>query len=152
MHFRLFPAIAIGLCALPAAAQEIVEVPASQAGIARPDDVFGLPSGQWYVARQVTQGNEPCTPDGCEAGFTSGDLAVSVEHAKGFVQVIAGFRNCEPVAFAEVGVGAKPGRTARSDVSNLVRKVVKGAEKSCKVKAPAVPKFDAAALFPKEAQ
>ena len=48
--------------------------------------------------------------------------------------------------------GAKPGRSARGDVSNLIRKVVKGAAKSCSVKAPDVPKLDVASLFPKAAQ
>ena len=129
--------------------QEIVQVPASKAGVVLPDDLFALPPGQWFVAKQVSQGNTPCTPDACEAGFNSGDLVVSVEHAKEHVQIIAGFRGCDGVAFQEIETGMRPGSFTRSEVSSLIKKVIKGAEKSCKLKAPTVPKLDIAALFPK---
>jgi hypothetical protein len=142
---------AFSMAAVPAAAQEIVKVPVSQAGVALPEDIFGLPPGQWYVARQVSQGNEPCTNEGCETGFNSGQLAISVERAKEHVQVIAGFRGCQAVAFQEVETGINPGRSRRGEVSHLLKKVVKAAEKSCKVKAPAVPKLDVATLFPAKA-
>jgi hypothetical protein len=135
-----------------AQSQEIVEVPASKAGVALPEDIFVLPPGQWFVAKRVSQGSEPCTRDACEAGFHSGDLVVSVEHATKFVQVIAGFRGCAGVAFAEVETGNDPGKYTRGKVSDLIKQVVKGAEKSCKATAPAVPKLDVAALFPKEAK
>lgn len=131
-----------------AQSQEIVEVPQSKAGVSLPEDIFSLPPGQWYVAKQVSQGSDPCTPDACEAGFNSGSLAISVEHAKEFVRVIAGFRGCQGVAFQEVETGARPGRYSRSLVSDLLKQVVKGAEKSCKTKAPPVPKLDVASLFP----
>lgn len=131
------------------AAQEIVEVPASQAGVVLPEDIFGLPAGQWFMAKQVSQGSEPCTPDACEAGFNSGDLAVSVEHANDYVRVIAGFRGCQGVAFQEVETGVRPGSYMRGQVSKLVKDVVKGAEKSCKLKAPTVPKLDVRAMFPR---
>ena len=143
----------VALAALSAAAaaqgQEIVEVPASKSGVTLPEDIFGLPPGQWYMAKQVTQGNEPCTPDACEAGFNSGDLVVSVEHAGKFVQVIAGFRSCASVAFQELETGQNPGKSRRAELSRLMGKVVKAAEQSCKVSAPMVPKLDVAALFPK---
>ena len=43
------------------AAQEIVKVPAKDApSVARPDDLFRLPPGQWHFAKQVCTGNEPC--------------------------------------------------------------------------------------------
>ena len=129
--------------------QEIVEVPASKANVALPEDIFALPPGQWFVAKQVTQGNEPCTPEACEAGFNSGDLVVSVEHAKEYVRVLAGFRGCQGVAFQEVETGMKPGSGRRGEVSALIKAVVKGAAKSCKVKAPSVPKLDVSSLFPK---
>ena len=116
-----------------------------------PEDIFGLPAGQWYVAKQVSQGNEPCTPDACEAGFNSGDLVVSVEHAGQYTQVIAGFRGCQSVAFQELETGKSPGKSRRGELSSLMKKVVKAAEKSCKLKAPTVPKLDVAALFPKAA-
>jgi len=143
--------IALAAFAAPLPAQEIVEVPASKAGVALPEDLFGLPPGQWFVSRQVTQGSEPCTPDACEAGFNSGDLVVSVEHAGNYTQVIAGFRGCRSVAFQELETGRSPGKSGRGELSNLMKKVVKAAEKSCKVKAPEVPKLDVAALFPKGA-
>lgn len=132
--------------------QEIVEVPMSKSGVALPEDIFVLPPGQWYVSRQISQGNEPCTPDSCEAGITSGDLVVSVEHAKEYVRVIAGFRGCQGVAYQEVETGVKPGSHGRSQVSRLVKDVVNGAEKSCKLKAPKLPKLDVASLFPKPAE
>jgi len=135
----------------PAAAQDIVKVPAGKAGVSLPEDIFALPAGQWFVAKQVSQGTEPCTPEACEAGFNSGDFVVSVEHAGQHVQVIAGFRGCQGVAFQEMETGMKPGSGTRGEVSYLLKKVVKAAEKSCKLKAPAVPKLDVAALFPKGA-
>ena len=146
------------LCALaalsaPAAglAQEIVKVPVSKANVSRPDDLFNLPPGQWFVAKQLWQGGrDPCDADGCEAGFNSGDFVVSVEHAKGFVQVVAGFKTCESVGFSEVEVGSKAGSYDRGRVSDLVKKVVKGLEKTCGQKAPAVPKLDVASMFPKK--
>ena len=143
--------LAISAVAAPLQAQEIVEVPASKAGVVLPDDIFGLPPGQWYVARQVTQGNQPCTPDACEAGFNSGDLVVSVEHAGQYTQVIAGFRGCPSVAFQELETGTNPSKSRRGELSSLMKKVVKAAEQSCKLKAPDVPRLDVAALFPKAA-
>src|SRR5688572_25800075 len=121
-------------------AQEIVEIPASQAGIVLPEDLFGLPPGQWFIAKQVSQGIAPCTAEACEAGFNSGGLVLSVEHAKENVRVIAGFRGCEGVAFQELETGIRPGSYKRGQVSDLIKDVVKAAEKSCKLKAPSVPK------------
>jgi hypothetical protein len=149
---RITLILAVMAIAAPLQAQEIVEVPASKAGVVLPEDIFGLPAGQWYVAKQVTQGNQPCTPDACEAGFNSGDLVVSVEHAGNYTQVIAGFRGCQSVAFQELETGQNPGRSRRGELSSLMKKVVKAAEKSCKVKAPSVPKLDVSALFPKAAK
>ena len=147
------PMVAAAILALAtdtaADGQEIVEVPASQAGVGLPDDIFALPPGQWFIARQVTQGNAPCTPEACEAGFNSGDLVVSVEHAKEYVRVIAGFRGCPGVAFQEVETGMRPGSYKRGQVSDLIKDVVQGAEKSCKLQAPKVPRLDVSSLFPK---
>ena len=141
-------AAALTLLGAPVAAQEIVKVKASEANVSRPDDMFALPPGQWYVAKLISQGNEPCTVDSCEAGFNSGDLVISVEHAKEWTRVIAGFRNCEAVAFQEAQTGNKPGSSARGEVSHLLKKVVKAAEKSCNAKAPSVPKLDIKSLYP----
>ena len=150
MRRTLITAFALA-AASAAQSQEIVEVPASKAGVSLPEDIFVLPPGQWYVSKQVSQGSEPCTPDACEAGFNSGNLVISVEHAKEYVRVIAGFRGCQSVAFQEFETGTRPGKYSRGEVSNLIKKVVKAAEKTCKVKAPSVPKLDVAALFPKAA-
>ena len=135
--------------AASANAQEIVQVPASESGVVLPDDLFALPPGQWFVARQVSQGNAPCVPGACEAGFNSGNLVVSVEHAKDHVRVIAGFRECQGVAFQEMETGTSPGSYQRRQVSGLIKDVIKGAEKSCNLKAPRVPKLDVSSIFPK---
>jgi len=151
MRNPLIIAVAALSAAVPVQAQEIVEVPASKSGVAMPEDIFSLPPGQWYVSKLISQGSEPCTPEACEAGFNSGELAVSVEHAKDHVQVIAGFRGCQGVAFQEVETGTRPGKYSRGKVTQLIKDVVKGAEKSCKMKAPEVPPLDVASLFPKGA-
>ena len=145
----LAAAYAVMAAATATHAQEIVEVPVSKSGVVLPEDIFALPPGQWFIARQVTQGSEPCTPDACEAGFTSADLVVSVEHSKEYVRVIAGFRGCPGVAYQEVETGTKPGSYKRRQVSTLIKDVVKGAEKSCKLKAPKMPKLDVSSLFPR---
>ena len=151
MRTLILSAAALSLVATPIAAQDIVKVKASEANVARPDDIFSLPAGQWYVAKAVTQGTEPCTAEACEAGFNSGGLVISVEHANEYTRVIAGFRGCEAVAFQEAQTGIKPGASQRGEVSNLLKKVVKAAEKSCKVKAPSVPKLDVKSLYPAKA-
>jgi hypothetical protein len=144
----LLPALAFFLAAAGVQAQEIVEVPASKANVGRPDDLFNLPPGQWQVAKSLS-GSEPCVSDQCEAGFTSGDLVVSVEHAKDFVRVIAGFKGCERTAYSEVEVGSKPGKPTFGRVSKQVDRVLKGLGKQCGKTVPAVPKLEAAQLFPK---
>ena len=138
------------LLASTAPAQEIVEVPASKSGVVLPEDLFALPPGQWFVAKQVSQGAAPCVPLACEAGFNSGDFVISVEHANEFVRVIVGFKGCQGVAFQEVETGSRPGKYMRGKVWDAVKTVIKAAEKSCKSKAPDVPRLDVAALFPRE--
>lgn len=131
-------------------AQEIVKVPTSEApSVARPDDLFNLPPGQWHFARRLWEGTGSCTPDECEAGFTLGDLVVSAEHAGDFVRIIAGHRGCEATGFSEVEVGKKPGKPTFGRVRAQVVRVVKGVSKTCQLAVPAVPPLDAAQLFPK---
>lgn len=127
----------------------MVEVPASQANVARPDDLFSLPPGEWHMARLISQGSEPCTSDQCEAGFASGDLVVSVEHARDFVRIIAGFRGCERTAYSEVKVGSKPGKPTFGRVAKQVERVVKGLGKTCNMPVPAMPRLDVASMFRK---
>jgi hypothetical protein len=101
------------------------------------------------LAKSLSGGSEPCVFDQCEAGFTSGDLVVSVEHAKDFVRIIAGFKGCERTAYSEVEVGSKPGKPTFGRVSKQVDRVLKGLGKQCGMTVPAVPKLEAAQLFPK---
>jgi hypothetical protein len=145
----LVPAFALVLTPAALQAQEIVEVPASQANVARPDDLFNLPPGEWHMAKVLSGGSEQCVSDQCEAGFNSGDLVVSVEHAKDFVRIIAGFKGCERTAYSEVEVGSKPGKPTFGRVSKQVERVVKGLAKTCKMTAPTVPKLEVASLFGK---
>ena len=147
MRGSLLPALL--LLSSAASAQEIVEVPASKANVARPDDLFALPPGQWHMAKSLSGGSEACAPDQCEAGFTSGDLVVSVEHAKDFVRIIAGFKGCEKTAYSELEVGSKPGKPTFGRVAKQVNQVVKGLGKTCSMTVPAVPKLEVAQLFPK---
>jgi hypothetical protein len=149
---RVYLISAAAIAAVSAAqAQEVVEVPAGQANVARPDDLFNLPPGQWHMAKSLALGTEPCSPEHCEAGFTNGDLVISVEHAKSYVQIIAGFRQCERTAFAEVEVGDKPGKSKFGKVEKVRKKVVKGLAQTCKMTAPDVPKLEISQLFPKGA-
>ena len=133
----------------PVLAQHIEKIDASKAPtVYRPDDLFGLAPNQWHYAQHLWQGAEPCTEDQCEAGFTSGDLVLSVEHSKGWVRIMAGFRDCAPVAFSEIETSKTPGRYSRSKVEKQMAQVVKGAAKSCKVTAPAVSNISVASMFP----
>ena len=152
MHVHLLPGFAFMLLAATSAqAQEIVKVEASKANVSRPDDLFNLPPGQWQMAKSLAGGSEPCVSDQCEAGFTSGDLVISVEHAKDFVRIIAGFRNCEGTAYSEVEVGSKPGKPTFGRVSSQIKRVVKGLAKTCNMTPREVPKLEVANLFPKAA-
>ncbi|MFL6767361.1 MAG: hypothetical protein ACJ8FC_02675 [Sphingomicrobium sp.] len=137
------------LMTAPLLAQEVVKVQAKEAPtVARPDDLFALPPGQWNYAKQLWSGNEPCDAQHCEAGFTSGDLVVSVERSEKFVRLIAGFRNCEAVGFSEMEPGNKPGKYSRKKVARQVANVVKGVAKTCNMTAPSVADLDARLLFP----
>ena len=147
MRSHLIPAVALILTSAAVRAQEIVKVPATKANVARPDDLFKLPPGQWHMAKLIAAGSEPCTSDQCEAGFTSGDLVVSVEHAKNFVRIIAGSKGCERTAYSEVEVGSKPGKPTFGRVAKQVERVVKGLGKTCKMTGPAVPKLEVASMF-----
>jgi len=133
----------------PVFGQRIEEIPASKAPtVYRPDDLFKLPAGQWHYAKHLWEGSDACLLDQCEAGYTAGDLVLSVEHSKGWVRVMAGFRNCAPVAFSEIETSMSPDRYLRSHVENQVKRVVKGAAKTCKVAAPAVANLSVASMFP----
>ena len=141
--------LSAGLIAAPLAAQHIEKIDPSKAPtVYRPDDLFHLAAGQWHYAKHLWEGSDACVEDQCEAGFNSGDLVVSVEHSKGSVRLIAGFRNCAPVAFSEIETSKTPDRYLRSKVEKQVAQVVKGAAKSCKTSAPAVANISVASMFP----
>jgi hypothetical protein len=149
MHSRYALLLSAALMAAPVFAQQIEAIDASKAPtVYRPDDLFKLPPGQWHYAKGLWEGSVPCTEEQCEAGFNSGDLVVSVEHSKGWVRVMAGFRNCAPVAFSEIETSKTPGRYLRSKVEKQVAYVVKGAAKSCHVAAPAVANLSVSSMFP----
>ena len=144
---------ALSLLAAPSVAQEVVKIPAKDAPtVARPDDLYALPPGQWYFARQLWGGNEPCDDKRCEAGFTSGDLVVSVERSEKFVRIIAGLKNCEAVGFSEIETGNKPGKGTRKKVAKQVSNVVKGAAKSCGVTVADVAPLDVSLMFRPKAE
>ena len=148
-YLLIVPALSLLIGPLTARAfgQENVKVDAKDAP-RRPDDLFALPPGQWHFAKQLWSGNEPCDATHCEAGFTSGDLVVSVERSEKHVRLIAGLRNCEAVGFSEMEPGNKPGKYNRKKVARQVANVVKGVAKSCNATAPVVADLDVAQLFP----
>ena len=137
------------LLAAPLQAQEIVKVEAKEAPtVSRPDDLFQLPPGQWYFAKQLWAGNEPCDAQHCEAGFTDGIIVVSVERSEKYVRLIAGLRNCEAVGFSEMQTGSNLKKSEGKRVAKQVKNVVKGVAKTCNVTAPSVPALNAAQLYP----
>lgn len=145
--------LSVSMISMPVFAQHIEKIDASKAPtVYRPDDLFNLAPNQWHYAEHLWQGSAPCTVEQCEAGFTSGDLVLSVEHSKGWVRVMAGFRNCAPVAFSEIETSKTPGRYSRSKVESQVGQVVKGAAKSCKVTAPPIANLSVASMFPGNAK
>ena len=139
----------LSLLAAPLLAQEIVQIPAKDAPtVSRPDDLFNLPPGQWHYGKQLWSGSEACDDKHCEAGYTDGILAVSVERSEKYVRLIAGFRNCEAVGFSEMEPGNKPGKYNRKKVRKQVSNVVKGVAKTCNKTAPSIPDLDPVLLYP----
>lgn len=133
----------------PLAAQRVEKVPAGSAdALQLPDDLFTLPPGIWAFARHLWEGNEPCTADGCEAGYTSGDLVVSVERAKENVRILAGFRNCGSRAWNYHEIGGKASGRDTKAIGKAIRRAVRASAKSCKVEAPAVAELDTRSLYP----
>ena len=148
---RLF-ALAIGVASLLVAAPAGAQVEKVRAGSldapGLPEDLFDLPPGGWATAKQLWAGRDPCTVDQCEAGYTSGDMVVSVERSKEFVRVVGGFRNCANVAWNQFEVGTKASKSDTKKIASRVKRVLKTSAKYCKVTAPAVPTLDATLLFP----
>src|SRR4051794_24200970 len=131
MRLRPIAVLAALLISAPAFGQHIEKVDASKAPtVYRPDDLFNLPPGVWHYAQHLWQGSDPCVMDQCEAGYTSGDLVLSVEHSKGYVRVMAGFRHCAPAAVSEVETTKPPHPDLRRHVERQGARVVTSAAKS----------------------
>lgn len=113
-----------------------------------PEDLFRLPPDTWVFARQLWSGDDPCTTDECEAGYTSGDLVVSVERNKRYLRIIAGFRNCASVAWNEYEVGDKASSGDTKAISKRVKKTIKTSAHYCKVEPISVTILDANRLYP----
>jgi hypothetical protein len=113
-----------------------------------PEDLFNLPPGDWALARKLWEGREPCTTDECEAGYTTGDLVVSVERNKEYVRIIAGFRNCASVAWSEYKIGKKASSGGTKTIRRLIGTAIETSAKYCKVAAPSVASLDASRLYP----
>jgi hypothetical protein len=141
--------MALLLLAPPAAAQPVEEVRTPNANTPTlPTDLFNLPPNTWVFARRLWEGNEPCTTDECEAGYTAGDLVVSVERNKQYVRIITGFRNCANIAWSEYKIGKK---ASSGDTKTIRRRIEIGVESSakyCKAVAPSVAALDATRLYP----
>lgn len=117
-----------------------------------PEDLFARPAGTWAFAKQLWKGDEPCTADICEAGYTSGDLAVSVERYQGSLRIVAGFRGCASVAWNDYEVGDKASKRDTKTIGKRIKKTVSTSAKYCKREAPTVGALDASLLFPAKPQ
>lgn len=117
-----------------------------------PDDLFRLPPGQWAFAEHLWQGSAPCTADACEAGYTSGDLVISVERSKEDVRIVGGFRDCASVAWNEVHIGSKGSNSSTGLIKKRMKQVLKTTAKYCKTTATKLPPLDSALLFPPKAE
>ena len=115
-----------------------------------PEDLFRLAPGTWAFARQVWKGDDPCTADSCEAGYTVGDLVVSVERYKTSLRVVAGFRGCVSVAWNDYEVGDKASSRDSKTIDKRIKKTVGTSAKYCGQKAPEIAALDARLLFPAE--
>jgi hypothetical protein len=140
--------IAAGTAPGAAFAQRIVEVPASDANVVRPEDLYSMPPGRWHLARQLWRGDEPCTPTQCEAGYTAGDLVVSAEHDGQKVFIVASWRGCSATAYSELDIGDEASKGERKKIAKQVGRVVKGLGKTCKVELPEVAPLTGDWLFP----
>jgi hypothetical protein len=125
------------------------QVPAGTEGApSLPEDLFSLAPGEWHLAKQLWSGDEPCSEDACEAGYTSGDLVVSVERSKKHLRVLAGFRGCANIAWNDFRVGGKASAGETKKLGKRLQQVVGTAATYCKVTAPALPPLDGTRLFP----
>jgi hypothetical protein len=140
------------LASRPSGAWQVEEVRGSAEAPALPEDLFSLSPGAWAFARQLWKGGEPCTADDCEAGYTHGDLVVSVERNKTYLRIVAGFRACESVAWNEYEVGRKASKRDTKTIAKRLKKTIETSAKYCKIAAPSVAALDARLLYPAQPQ
>jgi hypothetical protein len=141
---------ALLIASQPSDAQQIEEVRSNPDAPGLPEDLFRLPPGTWAFAKQLWKGDEPCTADACEAGYTVRDLAVSIERHKTSLRIIAGFRGCANVAWNEYEVGKKASKRDTKTIGKRVETTVGTSAKYCKLAAPPVAQLDARRLYPTE--
>jgi hypothetical protein len=132
-------------------AQRIVEVPASEANAAKPEDLYSRAPDRWHLARELWQGDDPCTGAQCEAGYTTGDLVVSAERNGPSVTITASWRGCSSTAYSVLDIGDNASKGERKKIAKQVQRVVKGLGKTCKVETmPVVAPLTGDWLFPSE--
>lgn len=132
----------------PVAAQRIVEVPANEVDVAKPEDLYSRAPDRWHLARQLWQGDEPCTATQCEAGYTSGNLAVSAERDGPSITITAAWRGCSATAYSAFDIGEQASKGERKKIAKQVQRVVKGLGKTCKAEMPVVAPLTGDWLFP----
>jgi hypothetical protein len=152
MRLPILIAVTLASAAAPAAAQRIVEVPASDVDVAKPEDLYSLPPGQWHLARQLWQGSEPCTATQCEAGYTVGDLVISAERDGPSVTITAAWRGCSATAYSQIDIGDEASKGERKKIAKQVQRVVKGLGKTCQAEMPEVAPLTGDWLFPVAAE
>lgn len=146
---RLGLMLALAFAAPNAAlAQRIVEVPASEVDVAKPEDLYSLPPGRWHLARQLWRGSEPCSATQCEAGYTTGDLVVSAERDGSGVTITAAWRGCSSTAYSQLDIGDEASKGERKKIARQVQRVVEGLGKTCKTEMPEVTPLTGDWLFP----
>jgi hypothetical protein len=151
LPFLIAATFAAAAAALPARAQRIVEVPASEVDVAKPDDLYSLPPGRWHLARQLWQGSDPCTATQCEAGYTEGGLVVSAERDGPSVAITAAWRGCSATAYSQLDIGDEASKGERKKIAKQVGRVVKGLGKTCKAEMPEIAPLTGDWLFPPDA-
>ncbi|HEY6816831.1 MAG TPA: hypothetical protein VI168_14940 [Croceibacterium sp.] len=138
--------------AVPAGAQRIVEVPSSEVDIAKPEDLYGRAPDRWHLARELWQGDDPCTETQCEAGYTTGNLVISAERNGPSVTITAAWRGCSATAYSTLDLGDNVSKGEKKKIAKQVQRVVKGLGKTCQVETmPVVAPLTGDWLFPEPA-
>ena len=148
MRLPFLIAAALASAAAPVGAQRIVEVPASEVDVAKPEDLYDRAPDRWHLARELWQGDDPCSETQCEAGYTAGNLVVSAERNGPSVIITAAWRGCSATAYSELDIGEEASRGERKKIAKQVQRVVKGLGKTCKAEMPEVAQLTGDWLFP----